>query len=165
MKRKTFLRLRERYRRRGLSFVYLDESGFEPEATRQYARAPRGRKVHGKRSGHKRPRTSLIAAKIGKRFEAPVLFEGNCNTAFFNEWLLKELCPLLHGKHVVVMDNVPFHKGVKTRAVIEKTGARILFLPPYSPDLNPIEQDFATLKKIREYNEHETLDNIVKNYN
>ena len=165
MKRRAFLRLRERYRRRGLSFVYLDESGFEPETTRQYARAPRGQKVHGKRSGHKRPRTSLIAARMGEKFEAPVLFEGNCNTDFFNEWLNKELCPLLGAEHVIVMDNVPFHKGTKTREIIQKTGAKILFLPPYSPDFNPIEKDFATIKKIREYNEHETLDNIIKNYN
>lgn len=165
MKRKKFLRLRERFSRRGNSFVYLDESGFEPEATRQYARALRGQKVHGKRSGHKRPRTSLIAARMDSGFEAPVLFTGNCNTAFFNAWLSKELQPLLNKNHVVVMDNVPFHKGLKTREIITETGAKILFLPPYSPDLNPIEQDFATIKKIREYNEHETLDNIVKNYN
>jgi putative transposase len=165
MKRKVFLRLRERYRRRGLSFVYLDESGFELETTRQYARASRGQKVHGKRSGHKHPRTSLIAARMGQLFEAPVLFRGNCNTEFFNAWLENELCPLLNEKHVVVMDNVSFHKGIKTKELIQKTGAKILFLPPYSPDFNPIEQDFATLKKIREYNEYETLENIVKNYN
>ncbi|MCK4945846.1 MAG: transposase [Alphaproteobacteria bacterium] len=75
MKRKAFLRLRERYHRRGLSFVYLDERGFEPETTRQYARATRGKKVHGKRSGHKHPRTNLIVARMDKKFEAPVLFE------------------------------------------------------------------------------------------
>lgn len=165
MKRKKFLRLRERFSRRGMSFVYLDESGFEPEVTRRYARAVRGQKVHGKRSGHKRPRTSLIAARMESGFEAPILFTGNCNTKFFNAWLKRELQPLLNKKHVVVMDNVPFHKGLKTREIITETGAKILFLPPYSPDLNPIEQDFATIKKIREYNEHETLDNIVKNYN
>ena len=52
------------------------------------------------------------------------------------------------------MDNVPFHKSAKTRELIERTGATLLFLPPYSPDLNPIEHDFATLKRLREYQEH-----------
>lgn len=164
MKRKNFLRLRERYRRRGKEFVYIDESGFEPEVTRRYGYAPKGVRVYGLISGHRRPRTSLIAARMTSGFQAPVLFEGNCNTAFFNVWLKKELCPLLNENHVIIMDNVPFHKGIKTKEIIHSTGAKILFLPPYSPDLNPIENDFGTIKKIREYNEHEALDNIVAAY-
>ena len=164
MKRKAFLRLRERYRRRGKEFVYIDESGFEPQVTRRYGYAPKGVRVHGLISGHRRPRTSLIAARMSSGFEAPVLFEGNCNTAFFNAWLTKELCPLLHENHGIIMDNVPFHKGAKTRDIIHETGATILFLPPYSPDLNPIENDFATIKKIRQYNEDKTLDDIIALY-
>ena len=164
MKRKKFLRLRERYRRRGKTFVYLDESGFEPEVSRCYAYAPKGQRVYGLISGHSRPRTSLLAARMDKRFEAPFLFEGNCNTALFNAWLEQELCPLLNHDHIVIMDNVAFHKTASSRAIIEKTGAKILFLPPYSPDFNPIENDFGNLKKIREYNQHETLENIVAAY-
>ena len=164
MKRKAFLRLRERYARRGKEFVYIDESGFEPEVTRRYGYAPKGCRVYGLISGHRRPRTSLIAARMDSGFEAPVLFEGNCNTAFFNAWLDKELCPLINENHVIIMDNVPFHKGLKTREIIHKTGAKILFLPPYSPDLNPIENDFGTLKKIREYDEHNSLENIIALY-
>ena len=62
------------------------------------------------------------------------------------------------------MDNVSFHKGKKTKDLIEKTGARLLFLPPYSPDLNPIEHDFAAIKTIREYNENKTIDAIINMY-
>ncbi|ABA56591.1 putative transposase of IS630 family insertion sequence ISY100h [Nitrosococcus oceani ATCC 19707] len=164
MKRKSFLRLRERYRRRGKRFVYLDESGFEPEVSRRYAYAPKGRRVYGLISGHRRPRTSLLAARMDEGFEAPFLFEGTCNTAVFNAWLEKELCPLLNSNHIVIMDNAPFHKAVSSREIIKKTGAGILFLPPYSPDFNPIEKDFGNIKKIREYNEHETLENIVAAY-
>ena len=164
MTRKGFLRLRERYRRRGKEFVYLDESGFEPEASRRYAYSPRGRRVYGLISGHRRPRTSLLAARMNSGFEAPFLFEGTCNTAVFNAWLEKELSPLLNCNHVVIMDNVPFHKSTSSRKIIESKGAKILFLPPYSPDLNPIENDFGSIKKIREFNEHETLDNIVSAY-
>ena len=163
-KRKPSLRLRERYTRRGKECVYVDESGFGPTMTRQYAYAPKGRRVYGLRSGHRRPRTSLIAARIGNRFTAPLLFEGTCNTAVFNHWLDTQLCPRLNATQVGVMDNVPFHKSAKTRELIECTGATLLFLPPYSPDLNPIEHDFAILKRRREYNEHATLDALIQAY-
>ena len=163
-KRKAYLRLRDRYQRRGKAFIYVDESGFAPTTTRQYGYAPKGQRVYGLRSGHRRPRTSLIAARIEKTFAAPLLFEGTCNTTVFNTWLEKALCPLLTAAHVVVMDNVPFHKSAKTQELITRRGASLLFLPPYSPDLNPIEHDFATLKKIREYHEQDTLDLIIKTY-
>lgn len=163
-KRKAYLRLRERYTRRGQVFVYIDESGFTPEVARRYAYAPKGKRVYGLIAGHRRPRTSLIAARIGDCFEEAFLFEGSCNAAIFNDWLQRQLCPRLNDHHVVVMDNVPFHKGAKTKELIQRTGALLLPLPPYSPDLNPIEHDFGALKKIREYNEHETLDNIIKSY-
>lgn len=164
MKRKAYLRLRERYVRRGKEVVYIDESGFAPSVSRRYGYALKGRRVYGLIAGKKRPRTSLIAARIGGRFEEPFLFQGTCNGNVFNDWLERQLCPRLNENHVVVMDNVPFHKGAKTRQLIENTGATLLFLPPYSPDFNPIEHDFGNLKKIREYNEHETLDDIIKSY-
>jgi len=66
---------------------------------------------------------------------------------------------------VVVLDNAAFHKSNKTREFMEQAGAPLLFLPPYSPDFNPREQDFAAIKKIREFHEHETIDSIIKNYN
>lgn len=163
-KRKAYLRLRARYERRGKELVYIDESGFAPTVTRCYAYAPKGQRVYGLRSGHRRPRTSLIAARIGKTFAAPLLFEGTCNTALFNAWLEQELCPLLNNTHVVIMDNVPFHKSPTTQTLLNRQGATLLFLPPYSPDLNPIEHDFATIKKIREYHEHDTLDHLINTY-
>jgi transposase len=163
-KRKNFLRLRERFARRGKTFIYVDESGFDPCVTRRYGYGPKGQRIYGLVSGHRRPRTSLIAARIGTGFEEPFLFEGTCNAAVFNGWLARQLCPLLNEDHVVVMDNVPFHKGKRTAELIHGKGAALLFLPPYSPDLNPIEHDFGAIKKIREYKEHETLDNIVRMY-
>lgn len=164
LKRQAYLRLRERYRRRGKDFVYIDESGFAPAVTRCYAYAPKGQRVYGLRTGHRRPRTSLLAARIGRSLAAPFLFEGTCNTAFFNAWLAEQLCPLLHANHVVVMDNVPFHKSATTKDLLSRRGATLLFLPPYSPDLNPLEHDFANIKRLREYHEHETLDHIIKTY-
>lgn len=115
-------------------------------------------------AGAKHPRTSLIAARIGHRFGEPFLFQGTCNTQIFNSWLEHQLCPNLNGTHVVVMDNVSFHKGKNTQQLIKKTGAKLLFLPPYSPDFNPIEHDFSAIKKIREYNETKTIDEIIRMY-
>lgn len=106
----------------------------------------------------------MLAARFADGFLAPVLFPGTCNTAVFNGWLEQQLCPLLKCQHVLVMDNASFHESAKTHALIAAQEATLLFLPPYSPDLNPIEHDVANLKKHREYQEHETLDSLVRNY-
>ena len=79
-------------------------------------------------------------------------------------WLAQALCPQLHGNHVVVMDNASFHKSTLTQTLIAGTRATLLFLPPYSPDLNPSEYDFATLKCQREYREQESLVTLLNTY-
>jgi len=139
----------------------VDESGFEPSCERTFGWALKGRKVYGLRSGNRRPRTSLIAARIGKLLAAPFLFQGVCNTAIFNAWLSAELAPHLNENTVVVIDNAAFHKSPQTKAIIEATGATLMFLPPYSPDLMPIEQTFGTIKRYRSYHNHLTLDQII----
>ncbi|MYK20577.1 IS630 family transposase, partial [Candidatus Poribacteria bacterium] len=94
-----------------------------------------------------------------------MLFEGCCDALAFNTWLSEMLCPLLDDSHVVIMDNASFHKGSETAALIRASGASLLFLPPYSPDLNPIEKDFANIKRIRQYNAETSIDDIIKVYN
>ncbi|KKB96246.1 hypothetical protein SZ25_00604 [Candidatus Arcanobacter lacustris] len=78
---------------------------------------------------------------------APLVFYGSCNTIFFESWveqfLIKELKP---GK-VVIWDNATFHKSKKTKELIESVGCRVIFLPAYSPDLNPIEKFWANMKR------------------
>lgn len=91
-------------------------------------------------------------------------FDGTCDTASFNAWLKTRLCPRLNTHNLIVMDNAAFHKSPETAQLIEETGATLLFLPPYSPDLNPIEHDFAALKKNREYHAHAAIDEIIKAY-
>jgi transposase len=142
----------------------VDESGFAPTAERQHGWAARGNKVYGLRSGNRRPRTSLIAALIGKKLAAPMLFDGTTNTAIFNQWLEEMLCPLLTANDVVVMDNAAFHKSQCTAELIAATGATLLFLPPYSPDIMPIEKTFGTLKRYRQYNNHLSIDQCISNY-
>ena len=77
-------------------------------------------------------------------------FKGTCNTELFNAWLEKVLIPQLKPRAIVVMDNASFHKSQKTKDLVESANCQLLFLPPYSPDLNPIEKFWALLKaKIR----------------
>jgi transposase len=145
--------------------VYLDESGFERTAYRPHGWACRGQRITGERSGQPRPRTSLIAGKWGTRLLAPVLFEGGTNAEWFKLWLEEHLFKELAPHSILIMDNAAFHKTAKTRQLIQEAGHTLLFLPPYSPDFNPIEQDFATLKKRRQYAPPDMpLDEIVRSY-
>jgi transposase len=127
----------------------LDETGFVAHTHRSHGRALKGKKVHGLQNANQRPRTSLIGAYCNNRLLAPVLFEGTCNTQLFNTWLGEQLLPQLQCGSVIVMDNAAFHKSEETRRLIEDAACDILFLPPYSPDLNPIEKLWANLKKLR----------------
>ena len=149
----------------GKTPVYVDETGFAISDFRRYAYAPKGVCVVDKISGsHRYKTTSLIAARIDGSMRVPVLFQGICDASAFNAWLEQMLCPLLNEKHVVILDNASFHKGTQTEQLIKQSGASLLFLSPYSPELNPIEKDFANIKRIRQYNAEATLDEIIKAY-
>ena len=80
----------------------------------------------------------------------------------FNTWLAEMLCPHLTSDHVVILDNALLHKTAKTRELIEGCGASLMFLPPYSPDDNPIEHDFANIKRQREYHPEMALHDIIQ---
>jgi transposase len=129
--------------------VYVDESGIDPRIIRDYARAPRGKQVISDVCGKREQRTSLIAAWLpqAKKLIAPYAFEGTTDAMRFNGWLEKCLLPALRKGQVVVMDNAPFHKAKRTRELIESAGCRLLYQPEYSPDLNPIEQQWAVIKR------------------
>jgi transposase len=128
--------------------VYLDESGIDPRIQREYARSPRGIQVISEVYGRRERRTSLIAAWLpqAKSMIAPYAFEGNTDTMRFNGWIEKCLLPCLQKGQTVIMDNAPFHKAEKTKMLIESKGCRLLYLPTYSPDLNPIEHQWAVIK-------------------
>jgi len=148
------------------SLVYIDETGFAPSTYRPFAWSVRGEKVYGERSGERRPRTSLIAARRGKKLLAPVLFTGCTNGQWFNQWLTEHLFKELPTDATLIMDNAAFHKKPETKAIIEQSPFDLLYLPPYSPDFNPIENDFANLKKRRQYAPPgTTLDDIIRMYN
>lgn len=138
--------------------LYLDESGFDNHLIRLFARAPRGQKVIEKISGKRCQRISVIAGQINKEIIAPFEFEGTCNSTVFNLWLEKELLPVTPKKTVIIMDNASFHKSLKTRELIEKFGCILIYLSPYSPELNPIESFWHELKsKVRKMSDNSTL--------
>lgn len=126
--------------------VYVDESGLEESLCREYGRAPRGQKVSGERMGKKAQRLSIIAGLNQKELVAPLHFQGYCDTEVVNTWVENALMPCLKPGQTVIMDNASFHKSTRTKQLIETKGCKLLYLPTYSPDLNPIEQQWAILK-------------------
>ena len=88
----------------------------------------------------------MIAGLLGKKLIAPWMFEGYTDADVFNTWIERVLLLELPPGHTVILDNARFHQSAKTRELIEAAGCKLLFLPPYSPDLNPIEEWWAILK-------------------
>jgi transposase len=126
--------------------VYLDESGIDRFLHREYARSARGEQVICDVKGNKYQRVSMIAAQCGKAILAPFVFTGTTDANVFNAWLKEQLVPQLRAGQVIVMDNYCIHKTKENQQIIEEAGCKILFLPPYSPDLNPIENTWAIIK-------------------
>ena len=98
-------------------------------------------------SGKRYQRESFVAGKLGAKIIAPFCYNGTCDTMLFNFWVENFLISQLTPGQVVIMDNATFHKSQKTKNLIESVGCKILFLPPYSPDLNPIEVFWANFKR------------------
>lgn len=128
--------------------VFIDETWAKTNMTRLRGWAPRGRPLLAKVPfGHWKTLTFLAALRHD-RIEAPCVIDGPINGLTFTAWVEQFLVPTLKPGDVVVMDNLGSHKGKAVRQAIRAVGARLLFLPPYSPDLNPIEQVFAKLKTL-----------------
>ena len=163
-KRQAYRQQLEQIKAAGKSVVYADESGFRDDGYRRYGYAPVGIPVFDLISSQRTRTTTLIAARFEDTFTAARLFEGSCKAADFNDWLVEQLCPRLTSKHVVILDNARLHKTPKTRQLIEASGASLMFLPPYSPDYNPIEHDFANIKRIQQYQTEMAIEDIIQMY-
>ncbi len=101
-------------------------------------------------SGKRYARESFIAGQIQNQIIAPFCYTGTCDRNLFNFWLVNFLLPALGSGYTLIMDNAAFHKSEITKILIEDAGCQLLFLPPYSPDFNPIEKFWANFKaKIR----------------
>ena len=111
-----------------------------------YAWNERGQRFHALKSGRRKGRVNMMAALCNQKLSAPFTIEGACNRTVFEIWLETSLVPTLIKGQVVVMDNATFHKGGRIEELIQNAGCRLLYLPPYSPDLNKIEQCWSWLK-------------------
>lgn len=128
--------------------VFLDESWASTAMTRRTGRAPAGERLRmGVPHGHWKT-TTFVAGLRGDGMIAPFVLDGAINRRRFEAYVAGMLVPELRAGDVVIMDNLSSHKGPKVRQLIEAAGAKLLYLPPYSPDFNPIEKAFAKLKAL-----------------
>lgn len=126
--------------------VFIDETGTSTNMARLRGRGKRGRRVVGRVPwGHWKTMT-FVAGLRCDAITAPFVIDKAMTAAIFIEYLHQCLVPTLQPGDIVVMDNLPAHKNAAVRQIIEAAGAELRYLPPYSPDLNPIEQGFAKLK-------------------
>jgi len=129
-------------------FVFIDETWVTTNMTRLYGRALQGKRlVDAVPHGHWMT-TTFVAALRSTGMTAPMVIDGAINGDLFCAYVSQILVPELRTGDIVILDNLSSHKRVEARQAIEAVGARVVFLPPYSPDLNPIENAFAKLKRL-----------------
>ena len=124
--------------------MFVDESGFHTSMTRLYARAPKGKRAYGKVPRNRGKNTTLIAAMtIEGAMGESMTIEGATDALAFEAYVEHFLAPTLKEGQVVVLDGLGAHRTQRVIELIEARGADLLFLPSYSPDLNPIEEAFS----------------------
>ena len=128
--------------------MFIDETWTATNMARTHGRCGRGERLRmGFPHGHRKTTTLVAGLRLGGMV-APMVLDGPINGDWFEAYVAQMLAPTLRRGDIVVMDNLPSHKRPSVRAMIEARGARLAFLPPYSPDLNPIEMAFAKLKAL-----------------
>jgi transposase len=142
-------------------FKFLDESGVNLGMTRLYGRAAAGERVVEATPGTSGPHYTVVATLGWQGVQAPLLVEGAMTTLTFETYIEEVLAPTLQRGEVLVMDNLSAHKSDQARATIEARGVQLIFLPPYSPDLNPIEKCWAKMKAALRAAKARTWDDLV----
>jgi len=129
------------------ALVYIDECAIKEEVTRPYGYAEKGEKIQGKTQGKRPHKINMVAALSGQEILAPFTFEGTMNADLFNAYLCYVLLPLVAIGAIIIMDNARYHLSEETRELIEEKGCRLIYLSPYSPELNRIEKYWGILKR------------------
>jgi transposase len=145
-RREWIERRQPRMRRVPHRLVFLDETAVNTKMTRLRGRAPRGQRLRARAPFARWGTQTFIAGLRADRLIAPWVIDGALNRASFNTYVETQLAPTLSRGDVVILDNLSVHNSAKARAALRERGAWFLFLPQYSPDLNPIEMAFAKLK-------------------
>jgi transposase len=126
--------------------VFIDETWAKDNMTRLRGRCRRGQRLIGKVPMARWQTTTFLAALRIDRMTAPMVLDGPIDGEWFLAYVEQVLCPILGAGDIVILDNLGSHRSDKIRQAIEAHGATLLYLPKYSPDLNPIENAFAKLK-------------------
>lgn len=128
--------------------MFIDETSASTKMARLYGRCARGQRLRSSiPHGHWKTTTFVAGLRLSG-LTAPMVLDGPMTAPWFVAYVEQILAPTLRPGDVVIMDNLPPHKSATARALIEATGARLMLLPPYSPDFNPIENAFSKLKAL-----------------
>jgi transposase len=132
----------------GARLVFVDEMGSNTSLHELYAYSPRGHRAYCSVARNRGKNTTLLSSMSFSGMGPSMVVEGGANGAVFETYLQEMLLPALGKAEVVVMDNLSVHKSERVREMIEGTGASLLYLPPYSPEFNPIEEAFSKIKNL-----------------
>jgi transposase len=156
-------RRRERWKRHqgkldASRLVFIDETWAKTNMTRTHGRCRRGQRLVAKAPFGRWRTLTFLAALRHDQITAPCVIDGPINGSSFLAYVEQLLVPTLTRGDIVIMDNLGSHKGQAVRKAIRAAGAKLFFLPPYSPDLNPIEQVFSKLKTLLRKAEERTVE-------
>jgi transposase len=142
--------------------VFIDETWAKTNMTRTYGRSLLGTRLVEKTPFGRWQTTTFLGALRAEGFIAPLTIDGPVNGPMFRAWVEQHLAPVLMAGDIVVMDNLSSHKVKGVREAIEAAGAELRYLPPYSPDLNPIELAFSKLKRLLRDGAERTVDKLIE---
>lgn len=141
--------------------VFIDEMGMHLGLTRLYGRAAPGERVVEASAGYSSAHYTAVAALRARGVQAPFILEGSMDSLAFETYVAQVLAPVLGPGDIVILDNLSFHKHDPIRTLIQACGASVEFLPPYSPDFNPIENCWSKAKAFLRAAKARTYDELV----
>jgi transposase len=143
--------------------VFVDEMGTNTSLSPIYAWAPKGRRAHCSVPRNRGKNTTLLSSSMSlSGMGSSLAVDGPTDREVFEAYVERVLAPTLRAGQVLVMDNLSVHKGERVRELIEHRGCQLLYLPPYSPDLNPIEEAFGKIKALLRKAEARTREALVE---
>jgi transposase len=142
--------------------VFVDEMGTNTSLSPIYAWAPKGRRAHWSVPRNRGANTTLLSSMSVEGMGPSLSVEGSTTSVVFEAYVQQVLAPSLRRGQVVVMDNLSAHKGKRVKELIEERGCELIYLPSYSPDLNPIEEAFSKIKKLVRKAEARTKEALIE---
>ena len=142
--------------------MFVDEMGANTSLSAIYAYSPKGQRAYCSVPRNRGPNTTLLSCMSVEGMGSSLTVEGATNRDVFEAYVERALSPELRPGQVVVMDNLTAHKGERVRELIEERGCELLYLPPYSPDFNPIEEAFSKIKAVLRKVEARTREGLVE---